>query len=86
MDTEKNYKYKTANYMRELANQRNIELIDIKKETDKILKKLLDMIETMAAKGNYSVTHMYNKSECNIIENVIEELEKLGFRTKQRFM
>ncbi|MCY6958590.1 DnaA N-terminal domain-containing protein [Clostridium brassicae] len=75
--------YKTAEKMKELADKKNEELIDIKKETEKALKKILETVEMMAGKGDYSTSYLCNNiEECNVIENVAKELEKLGFLTK----
>ncbi|MCY6958304.1 hypothetical protein [Clostridium brassicae] len=82
MSIKEEFEYKTAKEMRKLADEKNEQLIDIKKETDKTLKKILQTVEIMAEKGNYSISYFCDKSECDMIENVIQELEKLGFTTK----
>ncbi|MFL0194447.1 hypothetical protein ACJDU8_02500 [Clostridium sp. WILCCON 0269] len=81
-DKKEGYEYKTAKQMKELADQENIKVLDIKKETEKTLRKILDTIEIMAEKGDYSTSYMCNKAESSIIDSVTLELQKLGFRTE----
>ncbi|BAH05467.1 hypothetical protein [Clostridium kluyveri] len=81
-DKKGEYEYKTAKQMKELADQENVKLLDIEKETEKALRKILDMIEMMAQKGDYSTSYMCNKAESSVVGNVIQELQNLGFRTQ----
>ncbi|WMJ81222.1 hypothetical protein RBU49_02920 [Clostridium sp. MB40-C1] len=82
MSIKEEFEYKTAEQMKKLADKKNEQLIDIKKETEKILKKILKTAEMMAEKGDYNISYLCDKSECNVIENIVNELEKLGFTTK----
>lgn len=81
-DKKEEYEYKTAKQMKELADQENTKSLDIKKETKKTLRKVLDAVEIMAQKGNYSTSYMCNKAESSVVGNVIQELQNLGFRTQ----
>jgi tRNA G26 N,N-dimethylase Trm1 len=81
-DKKEEYEYKKAKQMKELADQENAKLLDIKKETEKTLRKILDTVEMMAQKGNYSTSYMCNKAESSVVGNVIQELQNLGFRTQ----
>lgn len=78
-DQKEEYVLKTVEDMRKIADRKNAESINIKKEIEKTLRKILDTIEMMAE--NYSTSYMCNKVESDIIENVSEELVKLGFKT-----
>ncbi|WP_368488937.1 hypothetical protein [Clostridium sp. BJN0013] len=82
MDKKEGYEYKTAKQMKGLADQENTKLLDIKKETEKTLRKVLYTVEIMARKGDYSTSCICDKVESNIVDNVIQELQNLGFRTK----
>ena len=81
-NSEKNYEYKTANYIKELADSKKVELIDIKKEIEKAIKKILSTIEMMAKKGDYQTSYFCSQQECTFIENLTFQLNELGFKTK----
>lgn len=72
---------RTAEEMRNKANNENSKKIDNKKEIDVTVTKILKSVETMAELGDYRTSYLCNNKESEVIDDVIKELNELGYKT-----
>lgn len=76
-------KLKSASKSKETADIINEEKIDINQIIDKILDDISDLIEFIAANGEYSTAYLIRfKTYEEVIEKVIQKLTENGYITK----